>query len=297
MGLASILAPVDFSEDSARGARLAGRIARRHAARLTLLYVDGLPDYSRRVAREAAPASWVDYLERRDEALRQRLREFAHSVEVGDDANIALSHGNPEQAITEHARAGAYDLIVISPRGSGYGQQFLIGSVSAAVASSATCPVLVARMRSEAALLVSEFAEPLVAVADPPLAEQALESTLLLSQKGTTIHLLHVLESFEVTVGPPLSGAFQDAVQRRSEELRVELGRRAETAKSEGFQTSVHVVTGDPSFSILCHLESKPNGLVVVSRKTGGHDPGHLGTPAYRMVKHSPVPVLVVPQL
>jgi nucleotide-binding universal stress UspA family protein len=55
------------------------------------------------------------------------------------------------------------------------------------------------------------------------------------------------------------------------------------------------VETGDPSFSILCHVENNLHGLVVVSRKAGPDGFGPLSTPAYRIVKHSPVPVLVVP--
>lgn len=81
----------------------------------------------------------------------------------------------------------------------------------------------------------------------------------------------------------------------RREELGDQLARLAEPVAREGFGTSVSVEAGDPSFNLLCRLERDPPGLVVVSRKTRPDGKGVLSTPAYRMLKHSPVPVLVVP--
>jgi nucleotide-binding universal stress UspA family protein len=295
MALTSVLAPVDFSEDSAQGARLAAMIARRHGARLSLLHVDGLPVYTKQVANAAAPAVWIEYLEQRDQALQQRLGEFAERLEIETDSELSLARGDAAKAIQQHAQAGRHDLVVISPRGRGYGHQFLVGSVSAAVASAAPCPVLVARTRADGALWRGEFARPLLAVSDQQFAEGALAVTLALAEKGTTIDLVHVLEGCEITLGPPLPGAFHAALQQRREELRDELLRLAEPALLEGFVASVQVETGDPSFSMLCRVENKRNELVVVSRKPTGNDRGYLANTAYRMVKHSPVPVLVVP--
>jgi nucleotide-binding universal stress UspA family protein len=48
-----VLAPTDFSAESAQGARLARDVARQHGARLTLLHVDGVPVYNKHVAQAA----------------------------------------------------------------------------------------------------------------------------------------------------------------------------------------------------------------------------------------------------
>jgi len=295
MPLTSILAPVDFSEDSVRGASLARDIAGRHAARLTLLHVDGLPSYTEHVAQAAPAGGWADYFEQRDELLRQALRDLASRLQCPSDVECVLARGDAAKSIAEHARKQNCDLVVVSPRGSGYGHQFLLGSVSTELASSATCPVLVARARSGPVSETGAFANPLVTVSNVQLAEQALSLTMDLTQRNTTVQLLHVLESLEISVGPPLPGAFQQAVQRRREELEAELRRLAEPIEREGFATSIRVESGNPSFSILCRLETDPSGLVVVSRKTRADGQGALATPAYRMLKHSPVPVLVVP--
>lgn len=294
MALSSILAPVDFSEDSVRGARLARDIAERHSARLTLLHVDGLPVHSPFVAKAASPEGWVRYLEQRDEVLEGQLRELADGLRR-DDTACVVARGDAAKAIQEHARTRHHDLIVMSPHGSGYGHQFLLGSVSAAVASHAVCPVLIARVRSGPASLTGAFATPLVAVSDPELAERALTITTALAEPGTNVQLLHVLESFEVSLGPPTPGAFHEAVEQKRRELEAQFTRLAHTIEEQGFTSSVRVETGDPSFTLLCCIDQHPTGLVVVARKTRLESLEALSTPALRLVKHSPVPVLVVP--
>lgn len=293
--LNSILAPVDFSSDSARGLQLAAEIARRHAAALTVLHVDGLPAYSDQLPQLAAEHAWGEYLAEHDRALEARLREFARPLEFEGEIDFTVARGNAASAVVAHARKRACDLVVIAPRGAGYGQQFLLGSVSARVAGEAACPVLVARSRAGVAVLDGGFVEPLVAVSNLELGARALEITRALARAGTRVELLHVLESCEIAVGPPLPGAFHDAVAKGRHDVEARLERLASPLRAAGFSTSVRVETGDPSFSILCRAESDANGLVVVSRQTRGHGPGSLSTCAYRMVKHAPVPVLVVP--
>jgi nucleotide-binding universal stress UspA family protein len=293
--LTSILAPVDFSSSSALGLHLAVALARRHSARLTVLHVDGLPAYSDQLPQLTADHAWGDYLTEHDRALEARLREFVRPLEFAGELEVVVARGDAASAIVSHARTRASDLIVIAPRGSGYGQQFLLGSVSAQVAAEAVCPVLVARSRDGAATPVGGFTEPLVAISNPELGARALEFTHELAHAGTHVELVHVLESFEIAVGPPLPGAFHEAVANSRRDAEARLERLAAPLRAAGLSTSVRVETGDPSFSILCRAEASANGLLVVSRKTGGHGTSALSTTAYRMVKHAPVPVLVVP--
>lgn len=293
--ISSILAPVDFSADSARGLRLAADIARQHSALLTVLHVDGLPAYSHQLQQFASDNAWGDYLARHDHALEQRLRDFARPLEYEGDIEFALTRGEAAPAVVDYARQIACDLVVISPRGAGYGQQFLLGSVSAQVASDAHCAILVARSRAGLVSPRGGFVDPLVAVSDVELGRRALELTAGLAHARTRIELLHVLESCEIEVGPPLPGGFHEAVAKSRHELERRLERLAEPMTSAGFSTSVRVETGDPSFSILCRAETNSNGLLVVSRKTSATGRSTLSTAAYRMVKHAPVPVLVVP--
>lgn len=295
MPLSSILAPVDFSADSAGGASLARDIARRHDARLVLLHVDGLPVYSEHVARAASAEGWLEHLGQRDAFLNAELRRFAARLHCPESTEFVVVRGDASKAIQEHARQNSCELLVIAPRGAGYGQRFLLGSVSAEVAAHASCPVLVARTRDGKPPSTGAFTAPVVAVSNPQLAEHALTLTMALSEPASEIHLLHVLESFEVSVGPPRPGAFHAAVEQRRQQLCAQLAELAEPAGRMGFTTAIRVETGDPSFCLLNRIETGSTDLVVVSRKLRTRGAVGLSTPAYRLVKHSPVPVLVVP--
>lgn len=274
---------------------MARDIARLHGARLTLLHVDGLPVYNKHVARAATTERWVKYFEQRDVELKQQLRDFAESLELGDEAELALARGDAAKAIEKHA-AGGFDLVVMSPHGTGYGARFLLGSVSAQVATDAKCPVLVTHFRPGSTTSSDgTFSSPLIAVSDERLAERAVALTMALAEGGTKVHLVHVLEAFEIPYHPGPPG-FQEALQESRHEVRKRLARLAGRLEQRGFDTSIKVETGDPAFAILCRLEAIKSGLVVVCRKTPPGGSAGLTTPVYRTVQHSPVPVLVVPE-
>lgn len=292
----TVLAPVDFSTDSTHGLRLASQIARRHSATLLVLHVDGLPQYSNGLGKDDPDREWHDFLAAHDAAVRERLEQLVAPFDHSGPLELVVARGSPAEAIDQLALDRGVDLIVIAPRGGGYGRQFLLGSVSAQVAADASCPVLVARSRSGQTALSGEFAQPVVAVSNPERGKRALDVAMGLSVCGTRIELLHVLESFEIAVGPPLPGSFNEAVRQSGEAIRDRLAMLTHRAAEKGFPTTVRVETGDPSFSILCRVESGTHDLVAVSRKTGRDGRGQLSTPAYRMVKHAPVPVLVVPE-
>jgi nucleotide-binding universal stress UspA family protein len=55
-----------------------------------------------------------------------------------------LEHGHPDEVITETAKLGEFDIIVIGSRGLGR-RDFALGSVSSRVAENATCPVLIVK--------------------------------------------------------------------------------------------------------------------------------------------------------
>ena len=298
MEISAILAPVDFSMDSAHGVRLARALAERNRARLTLLHVDSLPAYSTQVAEAAGPDVWIEYLKARDTELERRLRDFAEPLVAGCSADFELTRGEASKAIVEYALKRGSNLIVIAPHGSGHGARFLLGNVSAQVATDAGCPVLVARTRSATGIPEDgAFPNPLVGVSDEQRAARALELTSLLVDPTTSIQLMHILEGFEVSVGPRPPGSFQAMLETSLAHVRQRLETLAAPLRSKGLSAAVDVETGDPSFAILCRVEQNLNGLIVMARKTMPNGRGSLSTPAYRMVKHSPVPVLIVPGL
>jgi nucleotide-binding universal stress UspA family protein len=134
-----VLVAVDGSEPALEAARVAGRLARVTAARLTLLAVYDPP---------SAALGEPNY----SSALRAALDEARRIVEQareavigagGPDPETAWLGGAPAETIMATARDGGHDLIVMGTRGRGWLGAALLGSVSSAVAAHAGRPVLV----------------------------------------------------------------------------------------------------------------------------------------------------------
>lgn len=134
-----ILLAVDGSDESLRAARVAGHLAAATGASIRLLTIHeepstvrGEPDYSDFLARELAEA---------DRSLAAAAAEIAAAG--GPTPDQGRQGGDPVEAVLTAASVGAHDLIVLGNRGRGRIAGAVLGSVSTAVASRATVPVLI----------------------------------------------------------------------------------------------------------------------------------------------------------
>jgi nucleotide-binding universal stress UspA family protein len=138
----NILVPVDGSASSIAAGRLAVRLAKAAAARLTFLYVVDqtvVDELARASARDAA-------LVEEDLAAtgRRNLDLLSRTAkENGLEAGRELRRGEPEVEITRWATDQNADLIVIGQVGRRGLQRILIGSVTERVIEHSGCPVLV----------------------------------------------------------------------------------------------------------------------------------------------------------
>ena len=135
----SILVAVDGSDHAFDAVRVAARLAGALSARLTLLNVYhapsealGEPNYSHALGEALGEAQRV-----LDEA-----RHVALNVGV-PEPQVEWLAGDPAQVIVQTAQAGGYDLVAMGTLGRGRLGAALLGSVSAAVAARAGCPVLI----------------------------------------------------------------------------------------------------------------------------------------------------------
>lgn len=134
-----ILVPLDGSKNSIRGFEKALSIAQPTGAMITGLYVVHIPIRS---ALRITP--------------QQRKKEifFAESI-IGDvterarNENVAfkprVETGNPSDKITQIAKSGGFDMVVIGSRGMSGKKEILLGSVSNHVLHKADIPVLVVK--------------------------------------------------------------------------------------------------------------------------------------------------------
>jgi nucleotide-binding universal stress UspA family protein len=142
-----ILVPVDGSPTSLKAVQMAGEIARRFDAQVTLVHVQHLPT-------AALAASDMAGMAGTDQTMIDALDAAAQEIVCAARAALALPEnrvgekillGHPAETICQLAEAEAYDLISMGSRGLSEVRAFFMGSVSDKVSHHAHCPVLIVR--------------------------------------------------------------------------------------------------------------------------------------------------------
>lgn len=142
-----ILVGVDFSAESDAAVRTAFTFARAFNSSVTLLHVHELPSMMNPIVPGADNGADSKMLRAAAEAELARFRSHLHerdprSLEGGIRIETLVAGGIPAEAILEHARAGAFDLIVVGTHGLTGLRRLLVGSVAEAVIRNAPCPVV-----------------------------------------------------------------------------------------------------------------------------------------------------------
>lgn len=144
-----LLVPTDFSEPATHALRLAVRLARNGAKRVTLFHVGTLP--------QAATFDFPTYgvpmpetlmtLQRELMAERAKALERLAQQEIPKDVkwDQKLAEGYAPEEILNEARVGTYDLLVMGTHGHTGVKHALLGSVTERVLRQSPIPVLVTR--------------------------------------------------------------------------------------------------------------------------------------------------------
>ena len=149
IGSLCIVCAVDGSPASREAVAAANGLSQQPGLRLVLAYVSPPPltlaapqvVYAARVAQlELEPA---------EVAARALLEDVADEAEVSDMAVLRVEYGEPVERLLALAETEEVELVAVGSRGRSAWRSALLGSVSAAVASRAGCPVLVVRDHAE----------------------------------------------------------------------------------------------------------------------------------------------------
>ena len=141
-----ILVPVDFSGHSEAAIRYAAMLAKHVGGTVQLLHVVEDPFVSGAWSAEAFTPNIPELLNQVIADARVRLDELktaAASEGVTFTTNVVT--GRPAHAITEQAKTGALDLIVMGTHGRTGLSHLFLGSVAERVVRMAPCPVLTVR--------------------------------------------------------------------------------------------------------------------------------------------------------
>jgi nucleotide-binding universal stress UspA family protein len=144
-----ILVPTDFSEAGQAALRLASDLSYRFAVPLTLVYVFERVDYP-------LPNGYVIFSSQQFEGMvaefEQRLAQERRAALDASASSVTtrLLRGWPPGEITQFAKDGGFDLIVMGTHGRSGLKHLVLGSVAERVVRAAPCPVLTVRTPEKA---------------------------------------------------------------------------------------------------------------------------------------------------
>lgn len=296
MSLRHVLVATDFSPIADAALDRAIAIAKLHGARMTLAYAEAVVDPGPPADNESAAAVELGALAAalKDDERRQLETRLERIRAAGIEVETAVRGGSPDEAITEIAKAGGVNLIVIGTHGrTGIGR-FLLGSVAELIVRRATCDVLVSRGTATSGM----FERPVVATDFSSAAERALLSTMDLVGPGIPIQLVHAWQYPVGAWGLGLLGedstaavTVREAITRTADEH----GARLLAAhRRDGHPLQFELAEGAAA-DVVTQLATE-RGYDLVAIGTHGHrglERFLLGSVAERTVRHAPCSVLI----
>jgi nucleotide-binding universal stress UspA family protein len=275
----SILAPIDLGPVSRKSLEWAGLLARTFGASVEVFHADWVeaPPYftSGQVAELAAQQASHRH------ALEQMISDVARPA-LGAETSwtIQVGEGPAIREIDERIAQTAPDLVVLGSHGRSGAARLLLGSVAENIIRHSTQPVLIVPQRFSADR-PAKVRTVLCPVNFTETARRCLGASAdLAAGFGANLHALHALEDH---------GEAPDAAQRR---LCAWLPDNVRTRCA----VSEIVRHGDPAEQILHVAKELDADLIALAAE---HRPflewTTIGTTTIRVMRHSEIPVLMLP--
>jgi nucleotide-binding universal stress UspA family protein len=141
-----ILVPVDFSVHAEKAVNYAITLVQRFGGTAELLHVVEDPFVSGAWSADAFTPDIPELMNDLIADARVRLDTLkTAAAKVGVTCTTRVVTGKPSRVITDHAKTGAFDLIVMGTHGHSGLSHLFLGSVAERVVRTAPCPVLTMR--------------------------------------------------------------------------------------------------------------------------------------------------------
>lgn len=291
-----ILAPVDFSDFSARSLAHAAALARWYEAKLTVLHVAVTFEVLPVKGELGIPVQVVESATRED--VDRRLRELLDAGGVTPNAVAIARTGDPSKTIVEEAVSNKADLVVMGTHGRRGFNRLLLGSVTESVLRHAPCPVLTVPPRTPAEKSeVVTFKRILCPTDFSPSARRAFEFALdLARQANGTLTLLHAIE-WLAEEEPRTSAHFNVPEYRHylEQDARTQLQELVAAESTTWADIETEIVFGRAYREILRAADRRQTELIVMGAQgRGGLDLAVFGSATQQVVRSAPCPVLTV---
>jgi nucleotide-binding universal stress UspA family protein len=308
-----ILVPLDGSPMSEQALAPALALARRqHAAvRLVRVYVPVLGIFGERNI-PFDPALDKALQQNAETTLQQLAQRLAPSAGVPLDAQ--LLEGPIAETLDQYAVSVGADLLVMTTHARGTLARFWLGSVADRLVRHSAMPILFIRPQEAASdqpppSADGTYRHVLIPLDGSQLAEQVLDDALALGATAQTHYtLLRVMPTLlPVTTMAAISGmgvvpdsvfqALRDEHHRSEIEAQAYLEQLADTLRRRTPHIQVRLLPGDrPADTILQEAATHHTDLIALTtRGQGGLKRLLLGSVADKVLRASPVPVLIRP--
>jgi len=285
-----ILCPVDFSDLSNLALKYAAAGARVYSSKLTVLHAERfeLPRYfsrteTDRLTQELSKAKArveKDLAEHVAKILGQETKAFAIEFEVAE--------AHPVEAVLQTADKKSAGLIVLGTHGLGGVKRLLLGSVAENVVHAAKVPVFTVRQKEH------EFIDVSRVDAVPRLKRILCPCEANELGRITLNHAVSLAECFQAGLTVLYSDESQQAadLSQVKETLCNWISRTVTTS----CDLEPIVRKGNAADQIITSAKEEKDDLIVIgARHRIFHDATVLGKTTDLVVRHAPVPVMIIP--
>ena len=239
------------------------------------------------------PQEVFDELQRETLQTVDRAREIA--LEIAPDLHIghAVAEGSPIDMLLEMSKEST--MVVMGSRGLSGISGMVLGSVSGAVVSHASCPVVVVR-EDNAVTEANKYGPVVVGVDGSDVSRRATEVAFEeAAARGAELHAVHTWVDTQIQgpgAGYAVSEDHWQAVQAEKDEL---LGTYLnELAKQYPEVVVKKTITRDRPVRALASAAQDAQLLVTGSHGRGGFKGMLLGSTSRALLQEAPCPMMVV---
>ncbi len=242
-----------------------------------------------------AVAAWTRLVEPALHGTNDRISEMgAYAVDIAtrslhgagiDDIEVMAVRGPVCEALLDTARQLHASMLVVGTRGLGPLAGLLLGSVSRRLLFATDRPLVL--VPSQTTLNPPPLTRILVGVDCSPVARRVLAwSSRLCADLGVPVTIVRCADPG--CEKPP------GHVERFDGRVEAEMDRALEMFRDRAVECTLRIAHCDPRVGILESAAGDGAGLIVIGKRGAGQFSGLGGTASY-LVRHSPLPLAVVP--
>ncbi len=292
MHFKKILVGVDFSENSRQIIESAVYLAKIFNSEIKLVHVIestifpvALDDLEPLVDPKEFKKI-VEAVEKITEEAAKKLEDLANDIKNKENikASFGVYTGDIAEELLEVCEQGNFDLLIIGAHKNSLIDSFLMGNEAEKIVNKARSSVLVIKGKP-----VNNIKKLLCGYDFLPNSIEALETAKEIAKKvNGELDIIHA----DTEEGYAHFSHIYESVFQKKIDILKELIRKL---KSEGIRANFEIIKAEPSKAILEAIKDfSPDIVVVGKRQRKDIKRFFLGTIAMKVVKNSPIPVLIV---